>query len=116
MKKDSGFYTFNPIFIQSTCHPFDRLPASIGMNNQFTDQRVIIRHYGILVINKRIYTHPKTARWMICRDFTGTWGEFEGIFSINTALNRVSSDLNIFLLEAERNPGSRADLFSYQIY
>ena len=100
MKEYGGFDPFNQVFVKRARHSPDSFFTSIGVNNQLPDQGIVIRHNGILVVDKGVDSDTETSRWMIGGDFTGTWSEFEWIFCIDTTFYGMSSDPNIFLLES----------------
>src|ERR1039457_5451005 len=70
----------------------------------------------ILVIDKRINPYSQAAGRVISSNFTGTGCEFLRIFGVNTTLNRMAVDLDIFLFVAQWDTGCRPDPFTNNIH
>src|SRR5690606_11199318 len=96
--------------LQRAAHLGDRPFARIGVRDQLTDERIVVRGHAIAGIDVRIDPDTGAARRMPVGDEPGAWGEFVGVLGVDAAFDGVTAQDDVLLPEPELLAGGYPDL------
>src|SRR5690242_19762133 len=100
---DRCWETLDHAFVQGTPGSDNRLFSGLTPDDQFCQQRVVVRRNLVAGIEMAIDAHARPSRKHKLRHRAGLWTEIGfGILGGNTALDGVIVELHILLANAER--------------
>ena len=115
MDRDGRLDPLNHHGLEGTTHPRDGAIPGTAMNNHLGHQGIVVGRHKIAIVDGGVdpYARP-------CGEVEGgdaTWGGAKGlrIFGVDTTLDRVSHEDQVFLPKADRFPRRDADLCRNQI-
>src|ERR1019366_3662080 len=103
MKRDCRRNAFDNKFVKCALHTSDCGVACIGPDDQFCQQRVVMRRNLIACKEMAIDAYARAAWWQVLFNYARLRSEIRiGIFCVNTTLDGVAPELNLFLLQLQR--------------
>ena len=85
------------------------------MYDQLADQTVVVRRDGITVIERRIHADTQATGRMVGGHFAGAGRKVRQTLGVDSNLDGMAVDFQIFLFERQRHTRGDADLFPHQI-
>ena len=115
VQRDIGFDAGDGHFRQRDAHARHRLVAGIAVGNQFTHHRIVMRRHGIALVDVRIDADARAAGRMVALDLARRRHEGERVFGVDATLHGVAAEVDVLLLETQRQAGGDADLFLHDV-
>ena len=97
VQRNVGRDAFNNGFGKCRAHSGDSLVTGVTVSDELADHGVVMRRNEVTGVDVRVDTNTGAAGLMQCCDAAGAGDEAIRIFSVDTALNRVTLDLNVAL-------------------
>src|SRR5262249_55906952 len=101
--------------IQCALHSMDRLFTVGGMNDEFSDQGVVIRRDHVLRISGCVHTYARPAWSMPVLDLSGARTMGLRVFRIQPTFQRVPTEFDLFLPMWKRSASCYQDLIAHKI-
>src|SRR5690625_2899164 len=115
MQGNVGANTVDHGFIQRVTHARERFLTSLAVGDDLGNHGVVIGRHGITAVQVRIHAYAKPTGGMEVVNGAGAGHEGFRVFSVDTALERVAPENDIFLFVAKLLPGAYANLFANQV-
>ena len=101
MQVDIGVDASDADLVERAEHTGNSNIAVTAVGDEFTDHRVIMRWYGIARVYVGVDAYTWSAWRMVALDHTGRGYECFRVLCIESALDRVTADLDIALLDVQ---------------
>src|SRR5712691_2318995 len=107
----------NLVSLDASSHPFDRVASVPTVDDQFCNQRVIVRWDDRARRDAAVDPHARADRFAIADDATGRRKEIaDWILGIDAAFNRVPVAGQFILRDLEAIPRGDPDLLPHQVH
>ena len=102
-KRNRGGNTFENEAVERLSHAAERLFSRVSVHDDFRQQRVVVRWYGVTRVDMGIDPYTWPAGRMVCGDEPGTGLKVPvWILGVDTAFDGVSAEAPPITLEADR--------------
>src|SRR5947209_2572828 len=91
---------FDPVdneFIERSAKSHERLGTRSAVNDEFAEQRIIIRRNRIALVYGRIDADAEAARRMVIGDTARRWPKGRGVLCVYPAFDRMAGKAHLFL-------------------
>src|SRR5260221_33034 len=116
MNRDGRADAFNVEFVQSATHAGDGLVAGRLVDQQFGDERIVIRWDRVTSDRVRVEAAARPAGWLPGREAAWRGTEVgEGVFRVDATLDGAAARTDVGLSESEFLSRRDAELLAHQV-
>src|SRR5690554_1993596 len=105
-----GADAVNNHLVQRIAHTIQGDFTGLAVGDDLGNHGVVIRWYGIAVVQMRVHAHAKTAWGMVVLNRARAGHKGDRVLGIDPTLKRVAADDHIFLLNGQRCASAHAYL------